>query len=56
MEVCVKEGETLMDRKRPEKAEQFDDNGLNHVGGISDDLSGIDPQIDENLRRLSWGP
>lgn len=29
---------------------------LKHVGGITDDLGGVDPQIDEVLMRLSGGP
>ena len=28
---------------------------LNHVGGISEDLGGVDPKADENLIRLSGG-
>lgn len=28
---------------------------LNHVGGINEDLGGVDPQADENLIRLSGG-
>ncbi|EGO63896.1 hypothetical protein [Acetonema longum] len=28
---------------------------LNHVGGISDELGGVDPRADENLIRLSGG-
>lgn len=28
----------------------------NHVGGINESAGGIDPDIDENLMRLSGGP
>lgn len=28
---------------------------LNHVGGINEDLGGVDPRADENLMRLSGG-
>lgn len=28
---------------------------LNHVGGITEDLGGVDPRADENLMRLSGG-
>lgn len=27
-----------------------------HVGGLSDSLGGVDPEIDETLMRLSGGP
>lgn len=27
-----------------------------HVGGINEELGGVDPEIDENLMRLSGGP
>jgi len=30
--------------------------GTNHVGGISDDCGGVDPNADQNLMRLSGGP
>lgn len=29
---------------------------FNHVGGIADDLGGVDPAADANLVRLSGGP
>ncbi|SDF22150.1 hypothetical protein [Sporolituus thermophilus] len=32
------------------------DGRLNHVGGIADDLGGVDPAADANLVRLSGGP
>lgn len=27
-----------------------------HVGGVNDDLGGVDPEVDSNLVRLSGGP
>jgi hypothetical protein len=27
-----------------------------HVGGVTDSLGGVDPEIDETLMRLSGGP
>jgi len=32
------------------------DDKLEHVGGVNDSLGGVDPEIDENLERLSGGP
>lgn len=29
---------------------------LNHVGGVSNNLGGVDPLIDETLQRLSGAP
>lgn len=29
---------------------------LNHVGGVSDSLGGVDPAVEETLLRLSDGP
>ena len=29
--------------------------GLQHVGGINEELGGVDPRADENLIRLSGG-
>ena len=29
---------------------------IRHVGGVSDSLGGVDPEIDETLMRLSGGP
>lgn len=29
---------------------------VNHVGGVNDELGGVDPMADENLVRLSGGP
>gem|GEM_PF-4625762 len=37
----------LRDRKKDD---------LNHVGGVSDTLGGVDPAIEETLLRLSDGP
>lgn len=34
----------------------INDSGFSHVGGISDELGGVDPEIDQNLMRLSGGP
>lgn len=28
----------------------------NHIGGINDQLGGVDPDIDSNLMRLAGGP
>lgn len=28
----------------------------NHVGGVNESAGGVDPDIDENLMRLSGGP
>ncbi|MDF2501232.1 MAG: hypothetical protein K0Q77_1946 [Anaerosporomusa subterranea] len=28
---------------------------INHVGGINEELGGVDPRADENLMRLSGG-
>ena len=46
-----------MTEQTPPKA---DDNAkkvrLSHVGGISSELGGVDPEADENLMRLSGGP
>lgn len=27
-----------------------------HVGGVNDQLGGVDPEVDENLMRLAGGP
>lgn len=29
---------------------------VNHVGGVSEELGGVDPEVEENLVRLSGGP
>jgi hypothetical protein len=29
---------------------------VSHVGGVTEDLGGVDPEIDANLVRLSGGP
>ena len=29
---------------------------LRHVGGVSEELGGVDPDIDQTLMRLSGGP
>lgn len=29
---------------------------INHIGGISDQLGGVDPDIDSDLLRLAGGP
>jgi hypothetical protein len=39
--------------KRPREREIT---GLNHVGGVSDTLGGVDPAVEETLLRLSGGP
>lgn len=39
--------------KRPGEPGNAD---LNHVGGVSDNLGGVDPAIEETLLRLSGGP
>lgn len=36
--------------------EENDRGGLLHVGGVSDSLGGVDPDIEETLLRLSGGP
>ncbi|MDU4961031.1 MAG: hypothetical protein E6X17_10295 [Sporomusaceae bacterium] len=28
---------------------------INHVGGVNEQLGGVDPQADENLMRLGFG-
>ena len=33
-----------------------DNQEVRHVGGGSDSLGGVDPEIDETLMRLSGGP
>ncbi len=38
---------------RPGKREGED---VRHVGGVSDSLGGVDPEIEETLMRLSGGP
>lgn len=39
-----------------ESQQVVDKDALKHVGGVNDDLGGVDPYIDENLIRLSGGP
>jgi hypothetical protein len=39
-----------------ETQEAIDKEALKHVGGVDDNLGGVDPHIDENLIRLSGGP
>lgn len=43
-----------MEEGRQEDRE--DGNKLLHVGGITAELGGVDPDIDETLLRLSGGP
>lgn len=46
-----------MTEKTPQKAEENPKAvNLSHVGGISTELGGVDPEADENLMRLSGGP
>lgn len=33
-----------------------DEDKLRHVGGVSEELGGVDPDIDQTLVRLSGGP
>lgn len=46
-------GETVTEKKQPGKPPKA---ALNHVGGVGDDLGGVDPAIEETLLRLSGGP
>jgi hypothetical protein len=39
-----------------ETQEAIDKEVLKHVGGVDDNLGGVDTNIDENLIRLSGGP
>jgi hypothetical protein len=39
-----------------ETEDTVDKEALKHVGGVNDNLGGVDPRIDENLIRLSGGP
>jgi hypothetical protein len=33
----------------------FDQHGLIHVGGVDEQLGGVDPWADENLLRVAFG-
>lgn len=33
-------------------ADQQEKSGLHHVGGVSEDIGGVDPFADENMMRL----
>ncbi len=44
-----------MDPNKKNTAEQALKPALDHVGGINEQLGGVDPLIDETLMRLSGG-
>jgi hypothetical protein len=43
----------MADDKRPGKRGREE---VRHVGGVSDSLGGVDPEIEDTLLRLSGGP
>lgn|GEM_PF-1298287 len=50
------DGGGIMKRKKAEYHINTEKDKLNHVGGIAGDAGGVDPDIDQNLIRLSGGP
>jgi hypothetical protein len=51
--ILEKEVRTMAEDLRPGKREGED---VRHVGGVSNSLGGVDPEIEETLMRLSGGP
>ncbi|MDR3565668.1 MAG: hypothetical protein P4N59_30100 [Negativicutes bacterium] len=45
-----------MEDAAPKKGKGKDAANLKHVGGVNEQLGGVDPAIDETLERLSGGP
>ncbi len=45
-----------MEEESKQVKEESGDSKVKHVGGVNDNLGGVDPEIDENLERLSGGP
>ncbi|MPN23764.1 hypothetical protein SDC9_171157 [bioreactor metagenome] len=45
-----------MEHKKDECGRNSGEDTLNHVGGVADDVGGVDPDVDKNLVRLSGGP
>ncbi len=53
MVYCWKGGEGMAAEKRHDPRDKDE---IRHVGGVSDSLGGVDPEIDDTLMRLSGGP
>lgn len=45
-----------MDKDTKQQQKILPKTKLSHVGGISNDAGGVDPEADKNLMRLSGGP
>lgn len=45
-----------MAKKRSAETMVSDSTGVKHVGGVTDQLGGVDPEADNTLMRLAGGP
>lgn len=47
---------TLTDKDKQQAELQAVSPAANHIGGVNDQMGGVDPDIDNDLMRLAGGP